>query len=143
MTGHQQPVIMVSYSPDGRFIASASFDHHVKIWEGRTGKFLASLFGHLRRVYQVAWSADSRMLVSGSSDSTLKGNFKSEVHFSETFHNNMVYKYFLYNISVWNMGKKGKADVQLPGHADEVYTVDWSPDGQRVVSGGKDKLLRM
>lgn len=41
------------------------------------------------------------------------------------------------------MAKKGKADVHLPGHADEVYTVDWSPDGQRVVSGGKDKLLRM
>ncbi|ODM96956.1 Notchless protein 1 [Orchesella cincta] len=116
MTGHQQPVIMVSYSPDGRYIASASFDHHVKIWDGKTGKFVASLFGHLRRVYQVAWSADSRMLVSGSSDSTLK---------------------------VWNMAKKGKADVHLPGHADEVYTVDWSPDGQRVVSGGKDKLLRI
>lgn len=73
MTGHQQPVIMVSYSPDGRYIASASFDHHVKLWDGKTGKFVASLFGHLRRVYQVAWSADSRMLVSGSSDSTLKG----------------------------------------------------------------------
>ena len=30
-----------------------------------------------------------------------------------------------------------------PGHGDEVYAVDWSPDGQRVASGGKDALLRM
>ena len=25
----------------------------------------------------------------------------------------------------------------------QVYAVDWSPDGQRVASGGKDKLLKM
>ena len=31
----------------------------------------------------------------------------------------------------------------LPGHADEVYTVDWSPDGERVASGGKDRNLKM
>ena len=31
----------------------------------------------------------------------------------------------------------------LPGHADEVYTVDWSPCGTHVVSGGKDKVLKV
>lgn len=36
-----------------------------------------------------------------------------------------------------------KLETDLPGHADEVYTVDWSPDGQRVGSGGKDHLLKM
>ena len=25
----------------------------------------------------------------------------------------------------------------------KVYAVDWSPDGQKVVSGGKDKVLKM
>lgn len=39
--------------------------------------------------------------------------------------------------------KTKKLEVDLPGHADEVYAVDWSPDGQRVVSGGKDKVLKM
>jgi len=43
---------------------------------------------------------------------------------------------------VWSMKTK-KLEVDLPGHADEVYAVDWSPDGQRVVSGGKDKVLKM
>ena len=30
-----------------------------------------------------------------------------------------------------------------PGHADEVYAVDWSPDGEKAASGGRDKALRM
>jgi ribosome assembly protein 4 len=31
----------------------------------------------------------------------------------------------------------------LPGHDDEVYAVDWAPDGQHVASGGKDKKVRL
>ncbi|VEL31945.1 unnamed protein product [Protopolystoma xenopodis] len=31
----------------------------------------------------------------------------------------------------------------LPGHADAVYALDWSPDGLFVASGGKDKLLKL
>uniref|UniRef100_A0A1A8EQT8 Notchless protein homolog 1 n=1 Tax=Nothobranchius korthausae TaxID=1143690 RepID=A0A1A8EQT8_9TELE len=115
MTGHSALVNQVLFSPDTRLLASASFDKSIKIWDGRTGKYLTSLRGHVGSVYQVAWSADSRLLVSGSSDSTLK---------------------------VWDV-KTGKLNMDLPGHADEVYAVDWSPDGQRVASGGKDKCLRI
>uniref|UniRef100_A0A3Q3N111 Notchless protein homolog 1 n=1 Tax=Mastacembelus armatus TaxID=205130 RepID=A0A3Q3N111_9TELE len=115
MTGHSALVNEVLFSPDTRLLASASFDKSIKIWDGRTGKYLMSLRGHVASVYQVAWSADSRLLVSGSSDSTLK---------------------------VWDI-KTGKLNMDLPGHADEVFAVDWSPDGQRVASGGKDKCLRI
>ncbi|XP_036623448.1 notchless protein homolog 1 isoform X1 [Trichosurus vulpecula] len=115
MLGHQALINQVLFSPDARIIASASFDKSIKLWEGKTGKYLASLRGHVAAVYQIAWSADSRLLVSGSSDSTLK---------------------------VWDV-KTRKLAVDLPGHADEVFAVDWSPDGQRVASGGKDKCLRI
>lgn len=115
MTGHHALINEVLFSPDTRLIASASFDKSIKIWEGKTGKYLTSLRGHVSAVYQISWSADSRLLVSGSSDSTLK---------------------------VWDV-KTQKLSIDLPGHADEVFAVDWSPDGQRVASGGKDKCLRI
>lgn len=73
MTGHQQLINDVKFSPDGRMIASASFDKSIKLWDGNTGKFIATFRGHVQAVYSVAWSADSRLLVSGSADSTLKG----------------------------------------------------------------------
>ncbi|KAJ2114283.1 hypothetical protein GGH17_006271, partial [Coemansia sp. RSA 788] len=115
MTGHQKVVNHVSFSPDGRLIASASFDNSVKLWDGHTGKFIASLRGHVAAVYQVCWSSDSRMMLSASKDSTLK---------------------------IWDLRTK-KLKLELPGHADEVFTVDWSPGGDRVVSGGKDRVLKI
>ena len=43
---------------------------------------------------------------------------------------------------VWELRTK-KLLEDLPGHADEVYTVDWSPDGERVATGGKDRNLKV
>jgi len=78
MTGHQQLINDVKFSPDGRIIASASFDKSVKLWNSNNGTYIASLRGHVQAVYSVAWSADSRLLVSGSADSTLKGEYSIE-----------------------------------------------------------------
>jgi len=39
--------------------------------------------------------------------------------------------------------KNKKLKQDLPGHADEVYAVDWSPDGQCVASGSKDRLVKI
>uniref|UniRef100_T1K5S7 NLE domain-containing protein n=2 Tax=Tetranychus urticae TaxID=32264 RepID=T1K5S7_TETUR len=38
MTGHQQLINDVKFSPDTRYIASASFDKSIKLWDGKTGK---------------------------------------------------------------------------------------------------------
>ena len=62
----------VQFSPDGRWIVSASFDKALKLWDGLKGTFVATFRGHVGPVYQVAWSSDSRLFVSGSKDSTLK-----------------------------------------------------------------------
>lgn len=68
----QPHIVQVQFSPDGRWIATASFDKAVKLWDGQKGGFVATLRGHVGPVYQLAWSSDSRLLVSGSKDSTLK-----------------------------------------------------------------------
>eukprot|EP00963_Diacronema_lutheri_P001395 scaffold86_cov338-Pavlova_lutheri.AAC.58 len=115
MTGHMQLVNQVQFSPDGRWIVSASFDKSVKLWDGMTGAFVTTLVGHVGPVYQVAWSADSRLVVSASKDSTLK---------------------------VWELRSR-KLMEDLPGHADEVFSVDWSPDGAKVASGGKDRVVKV
>ncbi|KAH3900734.1 Rsa4p SCDLUD_003739 [Saccharomycodes ludwigii] len=115
MTGHQKLVNHVQFSPDGRYVVSASFDNSIKLWDGRDGKFISTFRGHVAPVYQVSWSSDCRLLVSCSKDTTLK---------------------------VWDVKTK-KLSVDLPGHKDEVFTVDWSVDGKRVCSGGKDKTVRI
>ncbi|KAI3386281.1 hypothetical protein SNEBB_007623 [Seison nebaliae] len=122
LTGHQQAINDVKFSPNMRLIASASFDKSIRIWDGFTGKFYMTLRGHIRPVYQVAWSVDSRTIVSGSADSTLK---------------------------IWrcgdkmNDGDKKRLMMDLPGHADQVYAVDWSTDGSSIGSGGKDHMVKL
>lgn len=115
MHGHQKQVNHVSFSPDGLFLASCSFDNSVKLWSARDGKFLLTFRGHVAPVYMAAWSPDSRLLVSGSKDTTLK---------------------------CWDVSN-GKIREDLPGHLDEVYALDWSVNGERVGSGGRDKAVRL
>jgi ribosome assembly protein 4 len=38
---------MVAFSPDGFYFVSASFDKSIKLWDGRTGKFLTTFRGHV------------------------------------------------------------------------------------------------
>ena len=45
-------------------------------------------------------------------------------------------------LKVWD-ARTRKLREDLPGHADEVYAVDWSPDGRHVASAGKDRNLKM
>ena len=109
------------------------------------------MFGHVQDVYLVAWSSDSRLLVSGSRDSTLKlwsmeevRRWKQEAALQKGQQKKRK------NKKDCGDGEKKQPHQRrrhilhdLPGHADAVYALDWSPDGQRVVSGGKDRVLKM
>jgi WD40 repeat protein len=62
----------VSYSPDGRRLASAGEQNTAKIWDAPSGKLLLTLTGHTDEITSLAFSTDGKRLVSGSMDKTVK-----------------------------------------------------------------------
>ena len=69
---HRYSVNSVSWSPDGRWIATASGDSGVRVWNADSGTLEAELVGHTGVVVTVDWAGDSKRLVSGGSDGTAK-----------------------------------------------------------------------
>ncbi len=72
MHGHADWVTGVSYSPDGRRIASASLDGTIKLWDATTGQEILTLRGHASQLFGISYSPDGRTLLAGCYDGTLK-----------------------------------------------------------------------
>ena len=72
LKGHTGTVSSVSFSPDGKRLASGSSDQTVKVWDAATGQETLTLKGHTSVVASVAFSPDGKRIVSGSGDQTLK-----------------------------------------------------------------------
>jgi WD40 repeat protein len=62
----------VSFSPDGRRLASASEDNTVRVWDAGSGQELLILKGHTDGVRAVSFSPDGRRLASASEDKTVR-----------------------------------------------------------------------
>jgi WD40 repeat protein len=58
----------VAFSPDGKILASGSWDKTIKLWDVSSGKELRTLTGHLDRVHSIAFSPDG----SSSWDNSIK-----------------------------------------------------------------------
>jgi WD40 repeat protein len=72
LTGHTTSVVGVSFSPDGKLLASGSNDNTVKLWDTTIGKEIKTLSGHTNWVYAVSFSPKGKLLASGSFDNTVK-----------------------------------------------------------------------
>jgi WD40 repeat protein len=113
--GHGDEVLGVAWSPDGRCLATASYDRTVRIWATDTGNELTVLRGHDGWVQGVAWCPDGRRLATASGDQTVR---------------------------IWDVVTSSELAV-IRGHDDEVRGVAWSPDGRRLATGSRDRTVRI
>ncbi|MHA1819133.1 MAG: WD40 repeat domain-containing protein, partial [Promethearchaeota archaeon] len=70
--GHSSSVSSVCYSPDGKYIASGSYDKTIKVWEAASGHLVNTLIGHSSSVESVCYSPDGKYIALGSYDKTIK-----------------------------------------------------------------------
>ncbi|MFC1795042.1 WD40 repeat domain-containing protein, partial [Planctomycetota bacterium] len=69
---HGEVVFRTPFSPDGKYLASCSFDQTIRVWEASTGKPVDILIGHEGGIYSVVWSPDSKHVASAGADGTVR-----------------------------------------------------------------------
>jgi WD40 repeat protein/tRNA A-37 threonylcarbamoyl transferase component Bud32 len=118
LVGHSQHLLSVAFSPDSNRIVSGSYDRTVKVWNAKTGETIFTLEGHSGGVSSVAFSHDGKRIVSGS------------IGVNRT-------------VKVWD-AEKGHEILELVDHtAGLVHSVTFNRDGQQVVSGHSDGVLKV
>lgn len=71
LEGHRAPIAALAVSPDGAMLASASWDHTVRLWSLADGAQRV-LEGHSQNVNGVAFAPDGKSVVSAGYDLTLR-----------------------------------------------------------------------
>jgi len=111
--GHSGLITSIAFSPDGKLIASGSWDRTVKLWS-LDGRLLRTFKGHKRFVYSVAFGPGGKLIASGSWDRTVK---------------------------LWTLD--GKLLRTFKGHSREINSIAFSPDGNLLASGSGDKTVKL
>ena len=115
INAHISYVTSISFSPDGKLLASGSYDMTIKLWNVVSGELLKTLKGHTDGVISISFSPDGNLLASGSDDKTIK---------------------------LWNV-VSGELLKTLKGHTGWVKSISFSPDGNLLASGSYDKTIKL
>jgi WD40 repeat protein len=171
LKGHTQFIESVSFSPDGRCIATASYDNSVRLWNGETGQELHVLRPQTKTASnnlelsalrfspdgsRIAFSSGERESVSsdgavieiwdalgGRQLLLLKGHksLVPDLMFSPDGLR-IASASWDESVRVWD-AHNGQEIQSLNGHTDIVDAVAFSPDGRRIASAGRDHTMRI
>lgn len=128
LKGHEDRVWCVSWSPNGKLLASCGGDHEVRIWskandlldensKSNQWKCICKLSeGHTRTIRWVSWSPDGSKIATASFDTS---------------------------IIIWKRKDNNEFEMiaNLEGHENEVKCVSWSSDGSYLASCSRDKSV--
>ncbi|MFF7735198.1 AAA family ATPase [Streptomyces sp. NPDC007984] len=123
LTGHTGAVYLTTFSPNGRILATASYDRTVRLWNvsdpRRPEPLGKPLTGHTSWVSSAVFSPDGRTLASASDDGTVR----------------------LWDVS--DPGHPKSLGKPLTGHDGTIYLIAFSPDGRTLASAGDDHTVRL
>ena len=108
LTGHQDRITDLDFSPDGRWLVSAGFDQQAIVWSMAENKEVFRLKGHNAQIHSVAISPDNLLVATGDSDGV---------------------------IILWNLSN-GKEVARFDNDGDLVWDLEFSPDGKMLAATG-------
>ncbi len=154
--GHSSAVTALAWSPDGKRLASGSWDCSVHMWETATGSRILRYQGHTAGVTTVAWSPDGKRLASGSNDGVVHvwdaatGQTRFTYHGHERAITALAWsldgRYLAsagldLTVHVWKPAPQGKS-FTYTGHRAIVEVILWSPDRKRITTVGRDQTVQ-
>ncbi|NEP57947.1 MAG: hypothetical protein F6K31_13145, partial [Symploca sp. SIO2G7] len=145
----QGSIQSVSFSPNGKQIATAGDDGTVKLWEP-SGKQLAEFKGHEGKVQSISFSPDGKQIATAGDDGNVKlWSLSGEELVNIKGHQGTVWSVNFHpggkqivtagddgTVRLWNLS--GKQVAEINGYQGEVWSVSFSPDGQSIVTAGND-----
>ena len=160
LRGHTKWVFSATFSPDGRYIVSASHDNTIRIWDAKTGQQVGSpLVGHQFGVNSANFSPDGRYIVSASWDGTVRlwdAKTGQQVGNPSVGHTKCVHsaafspdgRYIVSasedsTVRIWDAKTVQQVGSPLVGHTNIVRSAAFSPDGRYIVSASEDSTIRI